>query len=133
MSVNWRKLLETGDAVVVVQSPSKALPELPKVPLAISLARTKEARSIIQYGIQDISDILRPYAVPPGTPNKQVDTLRSGFSATMQDSEFLNEMQKARLMVDPLSAEELEKTIAAFFKLEAPVLARFKKILVPNK
>ena len=133
MSVNWRKLLETGDAVVVVQSPSKALPELPKVPLAINLARTKEARSIIQFGIQDISDILRPYAVPPGTPNEQVNILRRAFSATMKDSEFSTEMQKARLTVDPLSAEELEKTIAAFFKLEVPVLAKFKEILVPKK
>ena len=133
MSVNWKKLLETGDAVVVVQSPSKPLSDLPQVPLAIHLAKTKEARSIIQFGIQDISDILRPYAVPPGTSTEQVAILRKAFSATMEDPEFLNEMKKARLTVDPMSGEELEKTIASFFKLEPTVLARFKEILVPKK
>jgi tripartite-type tricarboxylate transporter receptor subunit TctC len=133
MSVSWRKLFEAGDAVVVIQSPSKPLPDLPKVSLAIDLAKTKEARSIIQFGIQDISDILRPYAVPPGTPNEQVIILRKAFSATMQDPEFLNEMKKARLTVDPMSGEELEKTIESFFKLEPTVLTKFKEILVPKK
>ena len=133
MSVNWKKLLENGDAVVVVQSPSKPLSDLPQVPLAIHLAKTKEARSIIQFGIQDISDILRPYAVPPGTSTEQVAILRKAFSATMQDPEFLNEMKKARLTVDPMSGEELENTIANFFKLEPTVLARFKEILIPKK
>ena len=51
----------------------------------------------------------------------------------MEDPEFLNEMKKARLTVDPMSGEELEKTIASFFKLEPTVLARFKEILVPKK
>jgi len=133
MSVNWKKLFETGEAVVVIQSPSKPLPDLPKVSLAINLAKTKESRSIIQFGIQDISDILRPYALPPGTPNEQVAILRRAFSATMQDSEFLSEMKKARLTIHPMSGEELEKTIASFFKLDSTVLARFKEILVPKK
>ena len=133
MSVNWKKMFETGEAIVIIQSPSKPLPDLPKVSLAIDLAKNREARSIIQYGIQDISDILRPYAVPPATPNEQVAILRKAFSATMEDPEFLNEMKKARLTVDPMSGEELEKTIASFFKLEPKVLARFKEILVPKK
>jgi len=132
MSVSWAKLFNAGDATVVVQSPAKPLSDLPHVPLAISLAKTKEARQIIKYGIQDISDILRPYAVPPGTPDGRVEPLRKAFLATMQDPDFITEIKRSKLSIDPLSGKELEMTIASFFKLEPTIVAKFKEILLPK-
>jgi hypothetical protein len=44
----WRKALESGEAVMVVQMVSKPHPQLPKVPLAISYAKTEEARQPIE-------------------------------------------------------------------------------------
>jgi hypothetical protein len=43
MKSTWRKSLETGDVVVVLQAVPKPFPDLPQVPLAISLAKTEEA------------------------------------------------------------------------------------------
>jgi hypothetical protein len=51
------------------------VPDLPKVPVAIELAKT-EARKLIQAGIHDTAAITRPYALPPGTRKDRVQTLR---------------------------------------------------------
>src|SRR5262249_9369735 len=46
----WRKALE-GDGSIVLQMAPKPLPDLPNVPLALSLAKTDDARQLIHAGI----------------------------------------------------------------------------------
>jgi hypothetical protein len=48
--------------------PSKPHRELANVPLAQSLAKSDEARQLIQAGVQDPADYYRPYVLPPRTP-----------------------------------------------------------------
>src|SRR3990172_9133266 len=62
----WRKELETGDVIIVVQVSAKPHPDLPKVPLAINLAKTGEARKLIQAVEQAHGAAVRPYVLPPG-------------------------------------------------------------------
>ena len=62
----WSKAIDSGTAVVVLQILSKPHPELPNVPLAINLAKSEEARQLIQVGIQEPSEYYRPYVLPPG-------------------------------------------------------------------
>ena len=50
MRATWRNALQTGDAVAVLQVTAKSFPDLQNVPLAISLAKTDEARRLIQVG-----------------------------------------------------------------------------------
>lgn len=56
----WRKALETGDVVVVVQITSSSHPEISQVPLAVDFAKTPEGRRLIQVGIHDRGTIFRP-------------------------------------------------------------------------
>ncbi|HUF41584.1 MAG TPA: tripartite tricarboxylate transporter substrate-binding protein, partial [Verrucomicrobiae bacterium] len=85
----WTKAIASGDAVVVLQIRAEPHPELPKVPLASSLAKNEEARQLMQVGIQEPSEYYRPYVLPPGTPNDRVEILRKAFQATLKDPEFL--------------------------------------------
>ena len=55
--------------------------------------------------------------------------LRSAFTETMKDQEFLAEAKKANLEVAPVTGEELEKTVAGLFKLEPATVSRFREIL----
>lgn len=48
IKVTWRKALEAGEVSVVLQVTPQLLPDLPGVPLAISFAKTEEARTLIQ-------------------------------------------------------------------------------------
>lgn len=128
----WRKSLETGDAFIAVQAVAKPHPELPKVPLAINYAKTEEAKKLIQVGAHDPGTLARPFVLPPGTPKDRVQVLRKAFMDTFNDPEFLAEAKKTNLDIGPLSGEEIAKTVENLFKLEAPVVERLKKILLPK-
>jgi tripartite-type tricarboxylate transporter receptor subunit TctC len=125
----WLKAIESGDVVIVLQLLPKPHPDLPQVPLAIDFAKTDEARKIIQAGIYDAETYSRPFTLPPGTPKERVETLRNAFVATMKDPEFLAEASKSKLDIEPVSGEELHKTIGRLFKLEPALVGNLKEIL----
>lgn len=129
IKATWQKAVETKDVVVVVQTVPQSLPDLPNVPLAINLAKSDVARQLIQAGIHDINAITRPYVLPPGTPKERVQTLRKAFIETMRDREFLADVDRSKLAVDPMSGEELEQTVAGLFRLNPATLAKLKAVL----
>lgn len=129
MKVIWRKALDAGDVHVALQLVPKTHPELPKVPLAVSLAKTEEARLLLQAAVHDPNSITRPYSLSPGTPKDRVQLLRTAFMETMKDPEFLADAKKSKMDIDPVPGEEVEKTVARFFKLDAKLVTRLKEIL----
>ena len=128
----WSKAIQSGEAVVVIQAVAKPHPELPNVPLAQSLAKSDEARKLLQAGVQDPADFYRPYVAPPLTPKQRVENLRHAFEATMRDPEFLAEAKKANLDIEPITGQEMEKTVARIFKLDPALAAKLKSILNPR-
>lgn len=129
IKVIWRKALDAGDVHIPIQLVAKPHPELPKVPLAASLAKTEEARTLLQAAVHDPNSITRPYSLPPGTPKDRVQILQKAFVDTMNNAEFLADAKKAQLDIDPLPGDEVEKTVARFFKLDSGVIAKLRDIL----
>jgi tripartite-type tricarboxylate transporter receptor subunit TctC len=132
IKATWSKALSSGDVMVVLQMRSKPYPDFPKIPLAIDLAKTEDARQLIQAGIHDVSEITYTYALPPGTAKEQVRLLRRAFEDTMNDPAFLAEAQKSNLYTDPVRGDEFEKTVARLFTISPGVLSKLKEILVAN-
>jgi tripartite-type tricarboxylate transporter receptor subunit TctC len=129
IKVMWRQGLDAGQVSIVLQAVPKAHPDLPKVPVAIELAKSDEAKKLIQAGIHDTAAITRPYALPPGTPKDRVQMLRRAFQNTLKDKDFLAEAVKSKLDVDPLTGEEVEKIVAGLFRLDATLIAKMGEIL----
>lgn len=129
VSVTWRKALDSGDAVVVLQANRRVHPDLKQVPQAMNYAKTEEARKLIEVGIHGDSDIVRTYTLPPGTPKDRVQILRSAFDATLKDPEFLSDAKKSKLNVNPVPVRDIEKDINSLFKLEPALLSKLKDIL----
>ena len=129
MRATWRNALESGDAVAVLQVTARSFPDLPSVPLAINLAKTDEARRLIQVGVQNSSAFARPFVLPPGTPKERVQILRKAFLDTLKDPAFLAEAEKAKLTFDPVTGDDLEKMVAELFTLDAALVAKLKDIL----
>jgi tripartite-type tricarboxylate transporter receptor subunit TctC len=125
----WQKALETAEVVPALQVTPTPAPDFPKVPLAIDMAKNDEARKLIEVGVHNDSAIALTYALPPGTPRELVVTLRRAFTETMKDGEFSGEMKKARLDVEPVAGEEVEKIINDAFKLDAALIGKLKDIL----
>ena len=115
----WRQGLDAGDVNIVLQAVPKAVPDLPKVPVAIELAKTEEARKLIQAGIHDTAAITRPYALPPGTPKDRVQILRRAFT-DHEGQRFLSRSSQVQLDVDPVSGEEVEKIVSGLFNSIPP-------------
>ena len=128
----WKNFLESGELVMVLQALPKPHAELPKVALAISFAKTEEARQLIQIGVHDISAASRPFVLSPGTPKERVQILRKAFTATMNDPGFLTDAEKSNLEIGPLTGEELEKTIHGLLKTSPALLAKLKQIIAPQ-
>jgi tripartite-type tricarboxylate transporter receptor subunit TctC len=124
----WQKTLEAGEVIPVLQVTPTPAPDFPKIPLAIDLAKSEEARKLIEVGVHNDSAIALTYALPPGTPKEFLLVLRRAFMETMKDGEFSGELKKARLDVDPVAGEELEKIINDAFKLDASLLSKLKDI-----
>jgi tripartite-type tricarboxylate transporter receptor subunit TctC len=129
VSVTWRKALDSGDAVVVLQANRKNHPDLPQIPQAIKLAKSDEGRKMIEVGIHSDSDIVRTYTLPPGTPKDRVQQLRQAFEATLKDPEFVADAKKSKLNIDPVPPDVIEKDISALFKLEPSMTAKLKDLL----
>src|SRR5262249_11616166 len=125
----WRKALGGGEVSIVLQMAPKPLADLPNVPLAFSLAKTDDARQLMQAGIVVPTAISRLYALPPGTPDDRVQTLRKAFVDTLHDPELLADAGRAKLEVDPISGEDTERLVFELFKLDPAVAAKLKGIL----
>lgn len=129
MRVTWTKALETGEANVVLQVTAARQPDLPKVPVAMELAKTEEAKQLIRYGVLLPSDITRVYATTPGTPKDRVQTLRRAFAETLKDPKFVDEATKANLEINPLTGEEVAKHVAEMFDMSPAVKSKLASVL----
>jgi tripartite-type tricarboxylate transporter receptor subunit TctC len=129
VKVTWTKGLEAGDVNVVIQVTPEAQPDLPKVPVAIEVAKTEEAKQLIRAGTVNPSRITRLYATTPGTPKDRVEMLRKGFAATLKDPEFVAEAKKARLEINPLVGEEVGKIVDELFNISPAVKSKLAAVL----
>jgi tripartite-type tricarboxylate transporter receptor subunit TctC len=129
MRATWRHALEAGEVIPVLQVTARPFPDLAKVPLAVDLAKTDDARRLIVVGLQSAAAFARPFVLPPGTPKDRVQMLRKAFQDTLKDSAFLAEAEKAKLTIDPVTGEELERMVGELFTLDAALVAKLKAIL----
>ena len=96
-------------------------------------ARIEEAKKLLQRGVYEPAAITLPYMLPPGTPKQRVQELRRAFQETLMDKEFLAEMTKAGLDIDPLTGEHVKKIVHGFFDLERSLVAKLDEILFGTK
>jgi tripartite-type tricarboxylate transporter receptor subunit TctC len=125
----WSKELSGGELLVVLQNIPKPHPDQPKVPLAISYAKSEEGKKLISALVHSVGPTARPYVLPPGTPKDRVQILRKAFMDTVKDPDFLTDAGKAKLDINPLDGAELEKNVKAVFNLEPKLIPRAKEIL----
>jgi tripartite-type tricarboxylate transporter receptor subunit TctC len=125
----WRAELEKGEVTFLVQANLKPHPDIPNVPWAADLTKNEEARKMILTSARVNGVLNRFYVLPPGTPKDRVLLLRNAFMETMKDPEFIADAQKAKLDLDPIDGEEIQKQVRELFKLDAALVAKMREIL----
>jgi len=125
----WGKQIEAGDVAVVLQTKSPPLADLPKVPGLMDFANNDDDRQLIEVGIQSPVLLSLAYALAPTTPKDRVQLLRKALLDTWASADFLADVQRARLVADPATGEELQKTVERLLTLKPAVVEKLKEIL----
>ncbi|MFN3890832.1 MAG: Bug family tripartite tricarboxylate transporter substrate binding protein [Beijerinckiaceae bacterium] len=120
--------LRDGKIRLLMQLGLRKHPALPDVPLILDFAKDADQRKLFETMMQ-MKELGRPYFVAPGVPADRVETLRSAFMKTMNDSEFVNEMKKAGISIDPVSGAEMQKTLAEAYALPQALIQRTRAAL----
>jgi tripartite-type tricarboxylate transporter receptor subunit TctC len=128
IKVTWAKGVESGFVRPMIQTVLEAHPDLPQVPVAVALAKSEEGKSLLRFGYQAYGPSAIAYSLPPGVAKERVAILQKAFMATMQDAGFLAETKKANLVVSPLDGAAITKIVGDLYKVEPPLLARFREI-----
>jgi len=68
--------------------------------------------------------------LPPKSPKDRVRLLRKGLTDTYKDPEFIADARRARLDMNPLTGEELEKVVARVYQLDKALVEKLKDILL---
>lgn len=124
-----KKALETGDIIPVLQVFPRVQPDLPNVPLAINLAKTDEARQLIEVGCHTSTRIARPFVVSPNTPKAYMQILSNAMQETGRDKEFLEEWEKASVSFDPMTGDAFKKEVEGLFKLDPRFVSKLRDVL----
>jgi tripartite-type tricarboxylate transporter receptor subunit TctC len=111
--------------VFLVQSGAKRDKRLPDVPLTTELAKNEEQREIFQL-FASAPALGQPYVAPPDLPADRLAILRNAFAATMQDEGFLDDAEKIRFEIDPMSADEVTQIVHQTINAPPDIITKAK-------
>ena len=93
-------------------------PELKDLPQFTKVIKGEENLAAFKAYVRPY-EFQRPLSLPPNTPKDRVGTLRKAFKETVQDREFLAEAEKSKLLIEYVSAEEIEKYIEEILSISS--------------
>ena len=128
----WRSAYETKKIHAVVQASLKSQAKYKQVPLAISYAKTDEARDLLR--VADNAHIIQfPFSVPPGMAPERLEMLQKAFIGTLKDPDLVAEAKRSQLDIDPIDGPTITKTLMGLYDLKPATIARLKDILLAKK
>jgi tripartite-type tricarboxylate transporter receptor subunit TctC len=129
-SINQRKpdWIPTKIINVLLQAGAESRPELKDVPNVLTLARNDEEKQVLEY-LYAGQDIGRPFVAPPDMPPERLKMLRDAFAATMKDPEFVADVQRSKLDLEPVDGEHLAALIARIYATPKPIIERVSNLI----
>ena len=119
--------LKSGDVKVILQDVPTRSAELPDVPALPEFGVTPEDKQLLGLYASG-GAIGRAVFGPPGIPPQIARALQDGFAAMVKDKEFLADLEKANLDVEPDTPENLAKVVAATVQVPDSVRQRVRAI-----
>lgn len=114
-------LYQKKEITVPVQLALKKHPDLPDVPLVTEETKDPKELAALKL-IFARQSVARPYATAPGVPAERVAALRKAFDDTMKDKAFLDEAEKTKLEVEPVSGQEVQDLVAELYQSSPEVV-----------
>jgi tripartite-type tricarboxylate transporter receptor subunit TctC len=128
----YRGWHERGFDRHIVQDSPKRDAKLPDTPTLFELMDKYKTPQLSRRTAEFISasaEFGRPMLTTPGTPAARVKILREAYAQTMKDPAFIAQADKAQLVLQPSSGEELQSLANRIMDQPAEVVQKVKKIL----
>ena len=126
---NW---LKDKSVNVLLQWSNERHPDLPNTPTMVELGKTPQEKAVIGL-YASATDLGRALLAPPNVPAARVKALRAAFMAMIKDKDFVADLNKAHMDLDPLSGEALQKVIENVSNVKPDVLKKARDIRAANK
>jgi len=113
---------------IVLQHGLKPNPVLESTPLAQDLAKNDDDRALLEL-FAARQGIGFPVFGPPGIPAERARALQDAYSEMVKDPDYIAEVKKMRVDLDPLTGQDMQDLINKIYAFESPVIERAKAIL----
>ena len=110
---------------IILQTAPARIVELPEAPSLGEIGDTSEDRQVFALYASG-SAVGRSVLGPPGIPAERVKALRDAFQAMVKDPDFVGDIQRINVELDPLPGEEVAQLIARTLNVPASVRERAK-------
>ena len=128
VAVDMKDLLKEKKVLVALQYGYERHPDLPDAPLLMDFAKNDENRQALSL-LMARQQLGRPFLWPPGIPSDRLDTLRRAFDMTISDRQFMQDAEKLKLEISPLTGEQVETLVKQLAATPRPVVDRVNKLL----
>jgi tripartite-type tricarboxylate transporter receptor subunit TctC len=106
----------------------KRHPDFPDTPTVMEFAKDKATRMTLE--LMTVSQGLdRPVLMPPNVPPARVKEIREAFKATVTDPDFIAEIKRRNMGLDPVLGEEMTETLAKAFASPPEVIEAAREAL----
>src|SRR6266852_207703 len=120
--------IPTKKIAILFQGGAQPNPELKGVPFVHDLARTPEQKQALEF-LYAGQGIGRPFVAPPDLPANRLKMLRDAFNATMKNADFVAEVRKSKLDLDPEDGEHLAALIAKIYATPKPIVDKITSLI----
>jgi hypothetical protein len=134
----WESMKVTARALLDAKGDDKLIPfltygdsqepEVRDLPRFNEVIKGKENLAIFNTWLQQ-HNFERPLTLPPGTPKERLSILRKAYKATLEDAEFLAEAKRARLIINHVSGEEIEKFVGQILAISPQTKEKLQFLL----
>jgi tripartite-type tricarboxylate transporter receptor subunit TctC len=125
VKVGKKDWLRENKIAIILQTTPQRSAELPQTPSLGEIGDTAEDRQVFALYAGG-SAIGRSVLAPPGIPAERVKLLRDAFEAMIKDPDFLSDLQKLDVELDPLPGEQVAKLVAQTLDVPPAVRERAK-------
>jgi len=123
--------LDDGSLKNILQLALAKHRELPDVPLVMDFVKDPEERQVLEM-IFSRQSMGRPLVAPPGLDPRVVDVLRTAFTATMRDPQFIAEGDKIGMELEYVSGADVQALVERLYRSPANVIKRAQAIFSGN-
>ncbi len=120
--------IPTKKISILFQGGAEPNPELKDIPFVLDLARTGEQKQAIEF-LYAGQGIGRPFVAPPDLPADRLKMLREAFNATMTDADFVAEVKRSKLDLEPEDGQHLAALIMKIYATPKPIVDRITSLI----